>query len=173
MSSSYVYGTLLGAHWLPERACPRCGNHFEPTDRWAYKINSVYYCSYHCYTAAMREVARKPVPKHHKRALLPIPQLRKIFQGFECGKSQKEIALSMSIGTDTVHYYYRKYFLKGLRPLALQREERLLDEMAMEEMASEGMGCKDMNRDGFQSETTPTAFVTSKTASSMERSADQ
>ena len=127
MSSSYVYGTLLGAHWLPERACPRCGKRFEPTDRWVFKIGSTYFCSYHCHTAALRDSKRKYTSQPHKRVMLSTVQLRKIFSSFEAGKTHKEVALALSIGSDTVRYYYRKYYQKGTLPSALQRRERSAD----------------------------------------------
>lgn len=123
MSISSVHGTLLGTHWLPERACPRCGKRFEPTEEWVYKVGSSYLCSYRCYSAAWKD-HEETKRQHALRTALTHRQLLDLFQEFKEGLSPTETAEYLDISKDSVNYYYKRYYLRGCLPESLKRKRR-------------------------------------------------
>lgn len=111
----YVYGTLCGYRWLPERKCPVCGRTFQPTDVWAYRLGSRYFCRYSCYSVEFQKM-NKPKKETHGRESLTLSQLVSIFRELSRGIEPPRVAAHLNLRRTIVRYYYSRYFVREVLP---------------------------------------------------------
>ena len=52
------------------RACPVCSKNFIPTNEWAYRIGSKFYCRYNCYKQAGGDNRKKREYASSKRGVV-------------------------------------------------------------------------------------------------------
>lgn len=101
-----------GQAYFSERKCPECGKEFWVQDFsvYAYKINGVPICSWHCLRSAekRRESAAPARKSKSGNVRLRPGQKELIIRMAEQGKGPAEIGRELSVSQEVVYYHIRE-----------------------------------------------------------------